>query len=831
MKKFNYIALVALYAGLTACTEEVSDGVKIKDNVIRFAATIDDNVGVTRGQDTSNVLSPIELCTTKGTTLYLYTFKEPRKTVTETRGIVTVESMLNDFGVSAYTYNTTKPLAEQYANMFYNAHCTKDVGGSDWTTTTPYYWPTTGDKLAFYAYWPYDATGATVRGGNSSETGPMKISYTVNTDITSQTDLLTAFTSNLSFAPLTPVPLKFTHPLTQINIELSDDIAPGTITNLQFEYIATDGVYTFGKGWMPGAISSIPFVVSPLNEKIFMIPQTFDPSQPIHGRMTMTWDDGEEQYTLHANLTDTWQPNTVMTYRISTSSINHIRVEDVTYPADWDGTAFPFKDFYDDNTTIGVYAVNASGKVVAANIPLAYDQTNSRWTMERANRSKLPYDGTYSYYAYYPYHASISGGHSEDDVVTVGTTAEDFFSGVLSNWTVSADQSTADKLLANDLHICKATTGSVHTQLRFPMKHAMGLAKITLGQTGTKEIVKLYKWQVPEPVSPTLLATIESQTTIYASDQFQSNMPIESGGVYYFITKGGTSTTFSSVTEASAPNAWDKSYSVTIGNGETSSFTVALARGDLEQVTYKGWRFDYTNGEQTFIVPANNNYRLEVFGAQGGYNGGKGGKSVGTKNLVAGSVLYVNVGGQGLGDGSHQYRAGGYNGGGNAISDGDGNTRQASGGGATHIATASGILSSLSGNKDAVLIVAGGGGGTGGNSALMFSAGGDGGGLEGLPGVRFDCGYYYDRGFGGTQNEGGKYYCNSSTLYTNGSFGQGASRVAAGAGGGWYGGGSGGYCAGGGSGYIGGVNDGITTAGLRTGHGEARIISLTPLSD
>lgn len=130
------------------------------------------------------------------------------------------------------------------------------------------------------------------------------------------------------------------------------------------------------------------------------------------------------------------------------------------------------------------------------------------------------------------------------------------------------------------------------------------------------------------------------------------------------------------------------------------------------------WNFDYTGNEQTFTVPCNGTYKLETWGAEGGNIdtsrlGGYGGYSTGNINLIKGNILYVNVGGQGKSvTGLQKAIEGGYNGGGNAITSyNNAECISSSGGGATHIATNSGILSSLENNKNSILIVSGAGGG------------------------------------------------------------------------------------------------------------------------
>ena len=96
--------------------------------------------------------------------------------------------------------------------------------------------------------------------------------------------------------------------------------------------------------------------------------------------------------------------------------------------------------------------------------------------------------------------------------------------------------------------------------------------------------------------------------------------------------------------------------------------------------------------EYTYTVPYTGDYKLEIWGAQGGgnvsYAGGYGGYASGNISLTKGQILYLNVGG------TSSDTTGGYN-----------------GGGATHIATKSGLLSFLSSDLSSILMVSGGGGG------------------------------------------------------------------------------------------------------------------------
>ena len=223
------------------------------------------------------------------------------------------------------------------------------------------------------------------------------------------------------------------------------------------------------------------------------------------------------------------------------------------------------------------------------------------------------------------------------------------------------------------------------------------------------------------------------------------------------------------------------------------------------------WRFGYTGAEQSFSLPIKAGLQLKVWGAQGGTSnnryGGYGGYSTGLYDFQANQSIYIYVGEQATS------ATGGFNGGGNATVTTD-NWAPYGGGGATHIAIVTGLLSELESNKEAVAIVAGAGGGAHKyNGYYSYTSGGANGGHGGgyIGGTANTCLDEYDIwARGGTQEAGGKGY-SGATKGRDGSFGQGGNYNSQGAGGGsgWYGGGGGGFQSGnigsgaGGSGYIG----------------------------
>ena len=128
---------------------------------------------------------------------------------------------------------------------------------------------------------------------------------------------------------------------------------------------------------------------------------------------------------------------------------------------------------------------------------------------------------------------------------------------------------------------------------------------------------------------------------------------------------------------------------------------------------------------QTLSIPGGI-YDIQVWGANGGNSGnsraGIGGYSNGTLTTSSNTTLHIVVGGTPIYTGMTGLQPGGYNGGGSGYANATGRA----GGGATHIATVTGVLSTLASNTAAVIIVAGGGGGDQ-NAGLI----GHGGGLTG----------------------------------------------------------------------------------------------------
>ena len=151
--------------------------------------------------------------------------------------------------------------------------------------------------------------------------------------------------------------------------------------------------------------------------------------------------------------------------------------------------------------------------------------------------------------------------------------------------------------------------------------------------------------------------------------------------------------------------------------------TCTVTYGKPEDRTYT-----FVASNQTYNVKYNGYYTLTGYGAQGGNNGGKGAKAVGTVYLNKGDTLTINTGGAGSNSGT----ARGYNGGGSG---------QYYGGGASTIKKNGTILISAAGGGGGASGTAGGAGSANGGTNVGNGAGSK-GTNGGGGGSSYD--YYYD---------------------------------------------------------------------------------------
>ena len=229
------------------------------------------------------------------------------------------------------------------------------------------------------------------------------------------------------------------------------------------------------------------------------------------------------------------------------------------------------------------------------------------------------------------------------------------------------------------------------------------------------------------------------------------------------------------------------------------------------------WNFDYTGNSQDLLILCNGNYKIEVWGANGGdaktdtgntFTGGRGAYTKGNINLTRKLDLIVQVGGAGTDSVWNKNLGtieGGYNGGGPTLGQYEENSRcWGTGGGATDIRLVGGVIDSFDSLKSRIMVAAGGGGAFA-QGASIGDNGGSAGGLKGYDGSNtgYSTSNRYGYSYGASQTSPG-YMTNYTGANSNydaslkyyAKFGYATkvmSNCSAGGGGGYYGGANSGH--------------------------------------
>ena len=725
---------------------------------------------------------------------------------------------------------------------------------SRWMTNQQYYWPKDGDKIDFFGWFiPAGTTGVTA----VNAAGGLQLQYTLPASPDNQPDLLVAVTRNQTFSTVASnaVAMDFQHQLTAVNVIIDENVAPGTITEVAFLNIYTSATLAAGGAWdytsglKPVETAYATSFNTTDNDmlvdddhrtvlaNLMMIPQTFNSAdQQMRIKMMV---DGVSK-TLFANLSSdldtptSWVAGTTVTYKISTSAVNVLRIGSVTYPSSW-SAASGVKSAYEENDEMGVFSVDATGQVHYANKKFTLNGSG-QWAC--ADAATTLFEPGCTYYAYYPWQETLAGAPAVNDNVLVESglpTADEFFCAAVAAWTPATDQGTADKLNAQDLQIARANVSTALSTVTLSMAHTMGLTSVTMASQMVPKVLYLNANGTEN------YRTTETQSVV-TSNNFTGNLPCAISNKHYFVVRPSTNTTFRATADSKL-NEWTEDITANVAASAYTNYT-ASSPVITRNYIYRGWVYDYTGGGQSFTVPATGNYTLECWGAQGGsmngWTGGKGAYTKGTVLLNSQTTLYVFVGATGSsedcvidnwhfcpvsfnGSGSSEFRYG------------------RPGGGATDfrleaVSATTADWMNFNSLRSRIMVAAGGGGVVNRNITNEEKAtnqygdglGGYGGGLIGGDGtaVNNSGGYGWLRGFGATQTSPGKSIAElaSSENYTYGEIpiafgafgyspvncGQGTSSrpyedAQGTGGGGYYGGGSSGHAgSGGGSSFISG---------------------------
>ena len=239
--------------------------------------------------------------------------------------------------------------------------------------------------------------------------------------------------------------------------------------------------------------------------------------------------------------------------------------------------------------------------------------------------------------------------------------SELFLGNIASGWPVSAtDQSSVNTFRSLDLQIGGIAASS--TSISVPMKHKMGLVKITLG-TKSVPTTRTYSASGTQPADATGMKYTDSseKTTVTASSSFDTSCKPYTSDGYWYIVRGSTTSntytkTFKSVTTVNTD--WEYA-NVSVNQG--SFLNINVSNTYIKRLCYKFTAlFSFTGTCQAFKLPVKGTMTMQCWGASGGSLsiaennyptntvGGNGGY---TEGIISGinhyTELYVYVGAQG----------------------------------------------------------------------------------------------------------------------------------------------------------------------------------------
>lgn len=585
MNSKAYIPLLLMGTTLlmtTACSENLMAdlGFTSRGDKISFTVNTEETL-----EETTRGATQAKAVAFEGTQpsrpLYLSAEVTQRPAVTRGTRIEDAEQ-LQSFGVSAIKANENVS-AEQFAtatpDFFYNLKAERNTSDV-FEIAEDFYWPSTTDKLFFYAYTPYDDKTASnkVQISDADAGGAQKVTFTVDTNVANQVDLMTAYAETTSFHSASgstnksSVGLDFKHELTAIRFVIGEQWLAGNIKSVGIYNVHGVGTMTIGAddaskwvwknkaGTDVAATDDFVLTVDKIgvtgtsgeqfidNTSLYflMIPQSFDDNDDAY--IEVKYQDNSYEYTVTAPLKGqaAWVRNTTVTYAISSHELTKLKIGSIQWPSntDWKGpkTAFVSGD------EVGLYVVDEDGTYLPhKNVRCTYN--GSSWTVHHPDNNPVYMLPGQQYFFYYPYTPTPDTTYPVAGQGTTNTAATDFFSHLISGWTPAALQNDAQGTVfkAQDLQVGKATVSTtIASTISATMAHQMNLAIITLGQKtinkkGYNDAYKHlstdanYKW-----LHSSTFGVIDANYNITASSTFGGdNRPWKntSNNKYYFVFK------------------------------------------------------------------------------------------------------------------------------------------------------------------------------------------------------------------------------------------------------------------------------------------------------
>ena len=352
MKPYHFLFLVVIASSL--CLYSCENEMEQPDSTLQMSFSVDVSSTGAQSEDSfTDTPQDTMLQVADGkSALYLHTIYTDGFSIPKTDGdaatraaTIATGSMYDSFGLTAFCY--TDSWNNSLQPYFHDVTVSRS-GEGHYETPTTYYWPGASYNMRFFAYAPKGNSYYVF--SSKDQTGAPTLTVTVPSDVAQQEDLLVADSKELKGDHNTSLPLTFNHAMTAVRFVCGDDMQAGTIKSISLKNVYSKGVYDLAaQSWTMDTPASFSQTLDKVTtgtagealtaaaQTFMMIPQTLPEGATFE--MVFTDDSGTDR-TLTADIKgQDWPMGKIVTYKISTSSINWTYTLAVTAPsADYEYT-------------------------------------------------------------------------------------------------------------------------------------------------------------------------------------------------------------------------------------------------------------------------------------------------------------------------------------------------------------------------------------------------------------------------------------------------------------------------------------------------------------
>lgn len=339
------MSVCALSLTGVACTDNSFNTPASSQQEIRFEVSIPDGWHsgntTTRGDNGS---TPPQVVTLASGESPLYLLPAVSEGISRITSPLTKGSQIDNDGIKAFGVFASITGSDAGPDYMCNEEVTAELG---WSPVHNYLWPGEG-SLHINAYAPYIDTPATegiTTLPTASDTGNLKIDYTVPEEVKSQEDLMWGTPCDASASPC---PVTFNHALTAIRFAAGSELVPCTIKEIAINGVANSATLNLETGEWSGLTGNASYSVNPDltltasdgqtyvaagtpiidgDNTFLLLPQECGADASI----SLTIENDGVPTVLEASLEgQTWTAGTTVTYRLSANPNEETLVLDVT---------------------------------------------------------------------------------------------------------------------------------------------------------------------------------------------------------------------------------------------------------------------------------------------------------------------------------------------------------------------------------------------------------------------------------------------------------------------------------------------------------------------